>query len=246
MYMRSRVVRVLVASAFAVLMAAGCASTELLSRRRDVGNEKLPRPGRVIVYDFAATPDDISADSAIAGSYDRRETPQSAEDIVLGRRLSDILAKELVRQIRELGMSAKRAGAGEAPRENDLLIRGQFVSMEEGSRTKRMLIGFGAGKSHLQTLVQGYQMGADGPRRLGELEIEAAGGKMPGMLVPVAGGAAGGRAATSAAVSGGMNVAQERGAETIEDGARRTAEQLAAILSRAFARQGWISASMAK
>jgi hypothetical protein len=63
---------------------------------------------------------------------------------------------------------------------------------------------------------------------------------MPGMLVPVAGGAKAGSAATSIAVSGGMNVAQEKGAESIQGAAKRTAGEIAETLSKAFVQEGWI------
>jgi hypothetical protein len=117
---------------------------------------------------------------------------------------------------------------------------GEFVSIDEGSRLKRMLIGFGAGAAELKTLVEGYQVTADGLRPIGSAEIEAGGGKMPGMLVPVVGGAAAGRAKTSVIVSGVLNVGQEIGPESIEAAAKRTAEEIGEVLSDAFQRRGWI------
>jgi hypothetical protein len=38
-----------------MVLAAGCASTRVTSREELV-TEKLPRPGHILVYDFAATP----------------------------------------------------------------------------------------------------------------------------------------------------------------------------------------------
>lgn len=237
-------------SFFAVFIAAcitiSCASSDMTARRRYVGDEPLPKPGRVIVYDFAATPGDIPADAAISGHYKRYDTPQTWEQIRLGRELGDMVARELVKEILELGMPAERSRTGPPPGMNDLLIKGEFVSIDEGSRRKRMLIGFGAGAAELKTHVEAYQMTAQGPRRLGTGEIKAAGGKMPGMLVPVAGGAKAGSVATSAVVSGGMNIAQEAGPESLEGAAKRTAEEIAKVLSRAFADRGWIPESKAK
>lgn len=230
----------------AAFMAISCASSEVASRRRHVGDEQLPKPGRILVYDFAATPGDIPADAAISGKYSRYATPQTAEQIRFGRQLGDIVARELVKEILQLGMPAERAKTGPPPGMNDLLIKGEFVSIDEGSRTKRMLIGFGAGAGELKTHVEGYQITDQGKRLLGSGEVKAGGGKMPGMLVPVAGGAAAGSAATSVAVSGGMNIAQEKGSESLEAAAKRTAEEIAKLLSNAFAEHGWIPASGAK
>jgi hypothetical protein len=157
-----------------------------------------------------------------------------------------MVARELVKEILDLGMPAERAHTGLPPGIGDLLIKGEFVSMDEGSRRKRMLIGFGAGAAELKTHVEGYQITTRGERRLGSGEIKAAGGKMPGMLVPVAGGAKAGSVATSVVVSGGMNIAQEKGPESLEGAAKRTAQEIAKVLSQAFARHGWIPASKAK
>ncbi len=223
-----------------VALLAGCASSDVTARRSYIGDEEIARPGRVIVHDFAATADDIAADAAIAGRYDRRGTPQTAEEIALGRQLGQQVARELVKDILAMGLPAERAGGGPAPQVGDLVIKGQFIAIDEGSRVKRMLIGFGAGAAELKTFVEGYQVTAKGLRPLGSAEVEAGGGKMPGMLVPVAGGAAAGRVVTSAAISGGMNVAKEVGPESMEGTAERTAEEIAKVLREAFVKRGWI------
>src|SRR5262249_988199 len=45
---------------------AGCASTKV-SDRQILVTERLPRPDRILVYDFAAPPADIPPDAGIAG-----------------------------------------------------------------------------------------------------------------------------------------------------------------------------------
>ena len=109
-----------------------------------------------------------------------------------------------------------------------------------------MLIGFGAGSGELQTRVIAYQVTPGGPRQLGEATFETSGGKMPGMLVPVLGGAAAGAPGRSAVISGGMNVAQEAGPESLNAAAKNTAKEVAKVLSQGFARQGWIDPSKAR
>ena len=224
----------------ALVVLAGCASSDVTARREYAGDEQIARPSRIIVHSFAATPDDIPADAALAGHFDRRDQPQTAEEIELGHKLGDRVADELVKEILKMGFPAERAGSGPAPQEGNLVIKGAFVSIDEGSRLKRMLIGFGAGAAELKTFVEGYQITASGLRPLGSAEIEAGGGKMPGMLVPVAGGAAAGTAATSVAISGALNVTQEANPESIEGAAKRTAEEIAKVLKDAFKKRGWI------
>ena len=229
-----------VVSMLALAVLAGCASSDVSSRRPYVGDEGIARPGRIIVHNFAATADDIPADAAIAGRYDRRDAPQTAEEIELVRQLGARVADELIKDILKMGMPAERAGSGPAPQQSDIVIKGEFVSINESSRLKRMLIGFGAGAAELKTFVEGYQVTASGLRPLGSAEVEAGGGKMPGMLVPIGIGAAAGKAAKNAAISGGLNVAQELDPESMRSAANRTAEQIAKVLEKAFKKRGWI------
>ena len=82
------------------------------------------------------------------------------------------LPSELVKEILTLGMPAEHADRWHPPGIGNLLIMGEFISMDEGSKAKRMLIGFGAGASSLQTHVVGYQFTDQGLNRLGDAVIE--------------------------------------------------------------------------
>ncbi len=239
-------VRIIIVMLVAVFVTIGCASSDIAELQRHYEEDTLSKPGRIIVYNFSASPDDITRDAAISGHYQRRTTPQTAEQKELGRQLGDKLADELVKEILALGMPAEHADRWHPPSIGNLLIMGEFISIDEGSRAKRMLIGFGAGAGKLQTHVVGYQFTDQGLRRLGDAVIETSGGKMPGMLVPVAGGAVAGRAGRAAIISGGMNVAQELGPESLNAAAKRTAQEITKILSRAFAEHGWIPADKVK
>ncbi len=217
---------------------AGCATSDVTSRKTYQG--ELTKPARVIVYDFSATPQDVPADSVLAGQFAQRDAPQSEEEIALGRDLGARVAKRLVENLNALGIVAQRAADGAAPQLGDGVIRGAFVSLDEGSRVKRMLIGFGAGAAELRTIVEGYQLRETGLYPLGSAEIEAGGGKMPGVLVPVGVGAAAGRATTSAVIAGGANVVQEIGPESIESASLRTAEEITKIVEEAYRKRGWL------
>ena len=223
-----------------LLLLAGCASADVTSRRETSSEQMIDRPARIIVHDFAASPSDLPPNSAVAQLYSGRSTPQSADEIRLGRELGHQVASELVKEILNMGLPAERAGAGPPASVGNLLIGGEFISIDEGSRVKRMLIGFGAGASELKTLVEGYLVTKDGLEPLGSAEIKAAGGKMPGMLVPVVGGAIAGEAGRSAVISGSMNVVQELGPESMNAAAKRTAREIAKGLQNAFRRRGWI------
>ncbi len=83
-----------------------CAGASVTMLQTYAENERLPRPGRVIVYDFAATPDDLPADDPIVALYEKPAKPQAADEVSLGRKLGSEMAGELVNDIRELGLPA--------------------------------------------------------------------------------------------------------------------------------------------
>lgn len=222
-----------------MLIVAGCASSGVTARRQ-FAKGPIPKPGRIIVYDFVATPQDIDEGSVISPYVQLRTKPQTPSQKEMGRKLGNLMAGYLVKDILDLGMPAERENTLKPARVDDLIIKGELYSIEEGSRMKRMIIGFGAGSNELRTHVVGYQLTPGGLRRLGEGEFKAAGGKMPGIAVPVVGGAIAGSAAISAAVAGGLNVAQEVDPESMEGAAKRTAKEITKVLSRVFVREGWI------
>ena len=223
-----------------LLLLVGCASSDVTMRRSNVGQEQIPRPNRIIGHNFAATPDDIPEESAIADLYARRDTPQTEKEIELGRKLGAQVADQLVREILDMGLPAEPAGKGPPPQQGNVVLHGEFISIDEGSRGSRMLVGFGAGAGELKTLVEGFQVTATGLRPLGSAEFRSAGGKMPGFVVPFGVGLATGRARTTAAVAGGINILQELGPESMRAAANRTAKDIAKILRDAFQKQGWI------
>ena len=230
---RSRIVL----SLFALIVVAGCASTKV-SDRQILVTEKLPRPDRIWVYDFVATPADLPADSPIA--RDSAGTPQTAEQIATGRQLGAQIATQLVEEIRGMGLPAERASTGTRARVNDIVIRGYLVSIQEGSAAKRVAIGFGSGASELKTAVEGYQMTARGPRMLGSGTVDSGGSKGPGLVVPAAVAIATANP-IGLIVSGGLKVYGEAsGSSKVEGRAEQTAKEIAGVLKTRFEQQGWI------
>jgi hypothetical protein len=223
-----------------LVVAIGCASTEVTKRDSKIGTEKIPRPDRIYVYPFAATPSDIPSWSVSAGRYAESSLPSKPEEIEVGRMIGDLVAKELVTEITEMGLVAYKRSKQSLPRPNDLMIMGYFEAVEEGSTVKRLALGFGSGSTELTTAVEGYQMTKEGPRLLGASELESTGGKTPGIVVPLAV-----LAATSNPIGlivvGGAKVAMEMSGKTkIEGAAKQTAEAIADQLRIRFKEQGWI------
>jgi Domain of unknown function (DUF4410) len=224
----------------AFVVAAGCASTKVTDRQRLV-TEKLPRPGHIWVYDFAATPAEVPADSALAGQHIEHPTPQTPEQIETGRQVGAQIATQLVDEIRGMGLPAVRASSRTTPKINDIVIRGYLLSIDEGSATKRVAIGFGSGASQLTTAVEGFQMTAQGLRKLGSGTVGAGGGKTPGAALGVVGLIATANPA-GLIVGGGMKAYGEySGSSKIEGRAKATAKEIAEVLKTRFQEEGWIN-----
>jgi Domain of unknown function (DUF4410) len=64
------------------------------------------------------------------------------------------------------------------------VIRSYILAVSEGDAAKRVAIGFGAGASELGVAVEGYQMTAQGLRRVGSGTGTSGGSKTPGAAVP--------------------------------------------------------------
>ena len=229
-----------VACLIALSMAAGCASTKDTERQQLVTGS-IPRPAQIWVYDFAATPADIPAGSAIADQPSANTTPQTAEQIAEGRKLGYEIAAELVQDIRAMGMPAANASSTTRPQLNDLVIQGCLLSVQQGSAAERVSIGFAAGESELKVAVEGFQMTANGLRKLGSGETDATGSKTPGSAVGLASLVATHNPA-GFIISTGMKVYGEKsGSSTVEGRAKQIAKHIADALQKRFQEQGWIS-----
>jgi hypothetical protein len=220
----------------AVLVVAGCASTQVTERERYEGAQ-LARPDRIIVHDFTADPADVPPESPFAGQMAGAPTPEQLE---VGRKLGAEVASRLVADLQGMGLPAVRAAGQPPPRPDDIVLRGYFVSVDEGKAGRRVLVGFGSGAAELRTAVEGYQMTAQGLRPLGRGEIRSEGGELPGMILPAAVLAA--TASPIGLIVGGAAKAtgEVTGSETIEGAADRTAKEIAAQLRTAAEEQGWI------
>jgi hypothetical protein len=225
--------------ALALVVFAGCASTSVTSREEYTG-PKAPRPDRIIVRDFAGTPDDIAADTPMATAVAQHSRPQTAQEIALGRKLGAELATELAARIRDMGLPAVTARGQPAPRVGELVITGYFTTMQSGSEAERMVVGFGAGSAKLATHAEGWWMSERGLVRVGRGDLASGSGEMPGVAAPLVVSAAR-HSPIGLIVGGGAKLYQyETGSDTIEAEAKRTADEIAEKIRPKFHEQGWI------
>ena len=82
----------------ALAALAGCASTTMTSHDTYEG-PALNRPDRIIIEDFAATPEEVPADFALTAEA-AAPAAQTAEEIEIGHKLGAEVAEQLVANLR--------------------------------------------------------------------------------------------------------------------------------------------------
>jgi hypothetical protein len=245
----------------ALCLAFGCAETRV-NADSDVQLPMLARPDRIIVHDFAATPADLSTDSAMGAREDLSDPDESAKPadeqqahaekarVQIGEETANVLSDKLVELIREMGLPAERAEA-DAPDpevqgdEVIISIHGQFLHIKKGHMVERIVIGLGVGHSEVDCEVQAYALVSDGSVRYSQFGVRARSGHKPGLLETLPIGAA--------VIGPGVVMAGAAGADagtdvmaTIHADAKRTAKIVAGYLGGRFYREGWVTREEAK
>ncbi|HJS85893.1 MAG TPA: DUF4410 domain-containing protein [Acetobacteraceae bacterium] len=233
--------------ALAVLAACAPARVRTVA---DYAGPTLPRPDRVIVYDFAIAPDQVRLDQGV-GARIRRvvgDQPVSAQEWQAATAAQSALADALTAELASYGLPAMRAPGGAIPTEGtSLLVRGQIVGINEGNRTRRVLIGLGAGKSSVSADAQLYYAAASAPPRLiSAFQGSSNSGRMPGLAGTMGVGAAAGRLATSAALGGAMHAGSEARRTGDSANAARLADDLGKQIGLFAVAQDWIAPSAVK
>jgi hypothetical protein len=224
-----------------LIIITGCASGKVTKRQSNVQNEQIPRPDKIFVHDFAVTTDEVSEPLIMDGNVIIQDSTQSVEETQRAKLLAVEIANNLVTDISGMGLQAFLAGPNDKPQPGDIVLKGQFLTIDEGAAAKRVLIGFGAGSGELTVRIEAYQMTANGLRKLGSGDITAAGGKKPGALVPALVAVATDNP-VGLIVSSALSIKGEKkgGSETLEGAAKRVAEVIAEELETVFKSRRWI------
>jgi Domain of unknown function (DUF4410) len=225
----------------ALLAACTSAQSEI-----ETGGAMLPRPQLVVVQTFAASPDEVDLDEGLGAEIvdavkAESGTSRTEQELQIGRQVADAIAAKLVVEIQDMGLTAQRGDAVPPGTRNALLIKGQLISIDEGNRTERVIIGMGAGRSDVQVHAQVYEVTPAGSKLIDRIVVDAKSGLTPGMAETMGVGALTGHLLVSAAVSGGAHVVSEAvGANVVAD-ADRSAKGIARQLAVLFGRERWAS-----
>jgi len=222
-------------------LLAACTSTQ---SQNETAGEMMPAPQVVIVDRFAVAADEVKLDEGLSTEVEEairadRGTSRTDQELQAGHQVADAIADKLVVEIRDMGLSAQRGSAVPAGIQNAALITGQLISIDEGNRTERVVVGFGAGRSDVRAHAQVFEVTPAGRQLIDQVEVDAKSGLTPGMAETMGVGGLTGHLLVSTVASGGLHVASESiGADVVAD-ADRAAKGIAKQLAAVFAEQGW-------
>ena len=223
------------------IAACGQTAVRPLSRNQITN---LPPPARILVYDFAMADTVVKEYQGILRQQPSEKNSAERESQIK-RYASEAAAYELLNGLRGLGFSVARVTRGTLAGDNDLLIYGKFLAVDQGNPLRRLLIGFGSGASKVEARVTVHQ-GAEG-RMLLDFTIQSDSGKLPGAAATVpAGAAVPGGVSAGLIASGAIGTGFEAYQSDVVQMARSSAEQSVRYLSEYFAKQGWIRADQVK
>lgn len=212
------------------LILGACTSAETTSSD---ASQRLPKPDIVIVQPFAIAPDEVKLDRGLSAEMQRamQGTSRSAQEQQAGQQVSEAIAQKIADHVRDLGLPAQVGTEAPAGAARPLIISGQLVSIDEGNRTERMVIGFGLGRSDVRALAQVHASGV--PQPVLQIEVDAKSGLKPGVA------AAGPMGLTAVAVNVGLGVVSEAASADVVADADRAAAGISKQLATYFGQQGW-------
>ncbi len=233
----------------AALSVAGCAtrvqSTGTYVAPMQDAAVALPRPRMILVADFSADPNRVQLEQAIANRLERQmsDADPAAEQQRAALDVQQAISEALIKNLRKMGLPAERAAADAMPGGSDLVIRGQIVRIDEGNRTRRLAVGFGAGKSDVRAQVQVYYLRPNAPPQLVQTyDADANSGRRPGLAM---GGAmaAGSGSVAPVVIGGALGIHGETKKAGVAGEGERLGDRVAYNLAQFFVQQGWIPQS---
>jgi hypothetical protein len=206
--------------------------------------EALPKPEKALIYGFTVPSSVVSVDESPAARLRRRRPVEGADagsPEAVAQQVQASFSKALLHELQQASVPAEAAQGADSPEPpNTLLVRGEFTAINEGNKTKRVLIGFGKGASDVQAHVTVSLAAEQQPVVLLEFNVKSKSGKKPGAAATVGAGAAtlGTASAGSAAAGVAAGGVMDRAA-TVEADASRMAKGVAKQIAELMSSQPW-------
>ena len=216
--------------------------------KRYSGPGALPKPDEILIQDFAVPARQVTTDESIAGQLHRtvklrHGVDEDSSPEVLAQHVQAVFAKALAGELKKANIqtvnipSQTTSSAKGTVNGSNLVVAGEFVAINEGDETKRIMIGFGRGASNIKTHVTVSLVTEGHPSVVLEFNLSSESGKTPGAVATMGVGSL-----AVGAAAGGVSDRKS----TVEADASRMAKLVAKQLEAFMVDQKWISTTPSK
>lgn len=222
-------------------MLAGCSKANMQTSQTYFG-PPVGRPDHIVVSYYSITPDQVRLNQGVGARVMRAsdDKPLNALELQAAQDTQAALAERIVECLRTYGLPAELATGG-GMRGDTMLVQGQIVGIDQGNRTRRVLIGLGAGRSSVSADTQiYYATESSAPRFMMSFEGEADSGRMPGAAATMGAGAVAQNVGRSAMLTGATHAGAETRRVTDTAEANKLADAIALRIGQFAVDQGWI------
>ncbi len=195
------------------------------------GGGSLPKPEKILLYDFDVNPGDVQVDKIQSMRPRHLLTGDKSQDAVAAS-AGKTYYQELVKALAKTGIPVEHVAAGTAPTENALVIQGSFDALKEGTKVERTTIGMGAGGADVETKVNVHLKTPSDNVMFLQFQTNTKAAENMGAALPVVAGLNPAVAATKSTVTDRR--------KTLNAYASKTADATAKQILKSMAAQGWI------
>ena len=189
------------------------------------------KPHKILVHDFQFNPDNVQVDK-IQDIRPRHLISGSQNPEHIGHEAAKDVSKELMKALSKTGIPVELVAPSTASCDDCLIVTGSFLSLKQGVKTERVVVGVGAGSAEVRSHVQVQLQTPKGPILISEFETSTTMAKNVGAGVTTAAGLNPAMAATRSTVSDRK--------KTVNAYASKTGEAAAKQIRSAMAGLGWV------
>lgn len=195
------------------------------------GGGSLPKPEKILLYDFDVNPGDVQVDKIQSMRPRHLLTGNETQDVVAAN-TGKTYYQELVKALAKAGIPVEHVAAGTPASDNALVIQGSFLELKEGVKAERVGVGMGAGGADFETKVNvHFKTSSDNVTFL-QFQTNTKPAQNLGAGLPVAAG-------LNPAVATTKSTVTDR-KKTLHAYATKTADATAREILKSMAAQGWI------
>jgi hypothetical protein len=195
------------------------------------GASSLPKPEKILVYDFDLNPGDVQVDKVQAMRPRHLLTGDKSQDAVAAG-AGKTYYQELVKALGKTGIPVEHVAAGTPAPPNALVIQGSFDALKEGTKAERVAVGLGTGSADVETKVNVHLKTPTDNVTFLQFQTNTKPAENVGAGLPVVAGL------NPAAAAAKSTVGDRK--KTLNAYASKTAEASAKEILKSMAAQGWV------